>query len=217
MRKLRLWVAFAIAAPCVVRADCSAKPEPRGGALASVEIDNAAPNLDAETVIVAVPTRGPEPAKAGNPLWAIPLSTLSATRDRPLFSTSRRPPIAAVPPPPRPVPVLVNPTPPPAPPFTLVGTVIGGKIRIGVFLNESSKILTRIREGEADSGWTVRSVDPRSAVLESDGRMVTLDMPEPGSAANAGGLPPAVVAEPRPGAPGFLRGRRGSVGDGKAF
>jgi hypothetical protein len=217
MRKLRLWVAFAIAAACVVRADCSAKPEPRGGALASVEIDNAAPNLDAETVIVAVPTPGTEPAKAGNPLWAIPLSTLSATRDRPLFSTSRRPPIAAVPPPPPPVPVLVNPTPPPAPPFTLVGTIIGGKIRIGVFLNESSKIVTRIREGEADSGWTVRSVDPRSAVLESDGRMVTLDMPEPGSAADAGGLPPAVVAEPRPGAPGFLRGRRGSVGDGKAF
>jgi hypothetical protein len=215
MRKLRLWVAFAIAAPCVVRADCSAKSEPRGGALASVEIYNAAPNLDAETGIVAVPTPGAEPAKAGNPLWGIPLSTLSATRDRPLFSMSRRPPIAAVPAPP--VPVLVNPTPPPAPPFTLVGTVIGGKIRIGVFLNESSKIVTRIREGEADSGWTVRSVDPRSAVLGSDGRMVTLDMPEPGSAADAGGLPPAVVAEPRPGAPGFLRGRRGSVGDGKAF
>ena len=35
--------------------------------------------------------------RAGNPLWAIPLSALSATRDRPLFSTSRRPPIVAVP------------------------------------------------------------------------------------------------------------------------
>ena len=43
-----------------------------------------------------------------------------------------------------------------------------------------------MREGEGDFGWTLRSVDRRSAVLENDGRMVTLDMPAvPGSVAGA--------------------------------
>jgi len=68
---------------------------------------------------------------------------------------------------------------------------------MGVFLNEDSKIVMRIRKGEADSGWTVRSVDPRKAVLESDGRMATLDMPEPGSAANAGAAANTGVAHRR--------------------
>jgi hypothetical protein len=41
-----------------------------------------------------VPTPTPS---TGNPLWAIPLSLLTATRDRPLFSVSRRPPVVAAP------------------------------------------------------------------------------------------------------------------------
>jgi hypothetical protein len=57
----------------------------------------------------------------GNPLWGIPISSLSATRERPIFSASRRPPA--------PMPVAEAPPPPPAepehPPFTLVGTAIG--------------------------------------------------------------------------------------------
>jgi len=74
----------------------------------------------------AAPAGEPAPTSA-NPLWAIPLSTLTATRDRPLFSASRRPPPPAV------VPVAVAPPPPPPPPPTepekpnliLVGTVVG--------------------------------------------------------------------------------------------
>src|SRR5262249_29523717 len=37
-----------------------------------------------------------DPPPTGNPLWATPVGQLSATRERPLFSPSRRPP----PPPP---------------------------------------------------------------------------------------------------------------------
>ena len=37
-------------------------------------------------------TPAPEAATSGNPLQSIPISRLSATRDRPLFSASRRPP-----------------------------------------------------------------------------------------------------------------------------
>src|SRR5215471_2746579 len=50
-------------------------------------------------------------ARAGNPLWAIPLSSLTVTRERPLFSSSRRPPappVVAAP--------VVQTRPPPPPP-----------------------------------------------------------------------------------------------------
>ena len=53
------------------------------------------------------------PAVSANPLWAIPMSSLAATRNRPLFTPSRRPPapvVANAPPPLRPPP----PPPPPA-------------------------------------------------------------------------------------------------------
>jgi hypothetical protein len=43
-----------------------------------------------------------------------------------------------------------------------------------VILDETSKITTRIRLGDVDSGWTLRPIDARSAVLEGNGRMVTL-------------------------------------------
>src|SRR5215831_17659551 len=40
-----------------------------------------------------VPVRtSPGPTTRGNPLWAVPLADLSATRERPIFSPSRRPP-----------------------------------------------------------------------------------------------------------------------------
>jgi general secretion pathway protein N len=118
----------------------------------------------------------PERARSGNPLWAIPISKLSATQDRPLFSASRRPPPPAVSAAPGPPP-SVEPPPPQLPPFTLVGTIIGGADRIGIFLNETSKTATKIRQGEGDSGWTLRSIDPRSAVFEGHGQMVTVEFP----------------------------------------
>jgi hypothetical protein len=66
-----------------VRADLGPAPH-----IKSVELERAAPT--------------------GNPLWAIPLTDLSDTRDRPIFAPSRRPPPPPVvekpdvrPPPPR--------------------------------------------------------------------------------------------------------------------
>jgi hypothetical protein len=174
---VRLCATFAIAGACAVQADnCRGIETPRPAA---------------------------ESIRSGNPLLAIPLSKLSTTRDRPLFSASRRPspPVVATAPPPLPPPVLREE--PRAPPFTLAGTIIGGKVRIGIFLDQSSKTSTGIGEGERNSGWTLRSVDPRSAVLESDdGRMVTLDLPEPGSTTSttADAAVPELAANANPGA-----------------
>ena len=194
MRNLRLWVALAAAGVCVHQDSAAQSGDV---ASASARLGVGAP------VLVETPTQAAGFVKPSNPLWAIPLSSLSTTRDRPLFSSSRRPPppvVAAAPPPP----VLAKPVAPPAPPpFALLGTVIGNRTRIGIFLNDQSKAVTRMREGEVDSGWALRSVDRRSAVLENDGRMATLDMPVvPGSLAGA----PA-PASPPPNVSDFSRKR----------
>ena len=121
-----------------------------------------------------------EPSTTGNPLWAIPISKLSATRDRPLFSVSRRPRTPAAPSAPAPTPTAIaQPHAPETPPFTLVGTIIGDDNRIAIFYDETSKIASGVRQGESASGWTLRSVDLRSAIVEGSGRTVTLDLPEP--------------------------------------
>jgi hypothetical protein len=66
---------------------------------------------------------------------------------------------------------------PEAPPLTLVGTIIGENSRIAIFFGEALKTATG--EGESDAGWILRSVNPRSAMLDGSGRAVTLDLREP--------------------------------------
>ncbi len=130
-----------------------------------------------------------EPDSArGNPLWAIPLRGLGATRERPLFSPSRRPPAAeaAPPQPPREAP----PPPPPVagpetPPFVLVGAVLGGKANLAILRNLSTNAITHLREGQTDEGWRAQKVSARSVVLEKDGAATTLEMPKPGTVAPA--------------------------------
>jgi general secretion pathway protein N len=103
----------------------------------------------------------------GNPLWAIPLSQLSATRERPLFVPSRRAPAPVVantlrPPPPPPVE-----KPPEAEPLqlSLVGTVAGESGALGVFLDKAGGAPLRLKIGETHKGWTLRSVGRRDVVL----------------------------------------------------
>lgn len=118
-------------------------------------------------------------APAGNPLWAIPIRSMSATRERPLFSPSRRPPpapIAAAPPaPPPPSP----PAPPAPPPLTLVGTVLGDGGGIGVFVDQATKNVVRLRIGEGHDGWTLHEIRSRTAILEEDKRKATLALSPP--------------------------------------
>jgi general secretion pathway protein N len=116
-------------------------------------------------------------APAGNPLWAVPLSALTATRDRPLFAPTRRPPPAAVPyvraPPPPPPPVVEA-----GPPrLTLLGTVINDREKIAVFQDDANQII-RIRLGEQHAGWVLRSVQGRSVTLEGNNREATFSLPQ---------------------------------------
>jgi general secretion pathway protein N len=123
-----------------------------------------------------------QPPPGGNPLWGIPISALDATRERPVFSASRRPPmppvvaqrVVAAPPPPKPVE-------PEHPLLTLVGTAIGRPKNVAVVLDRTTKTLVRLHVGEAVSGWILRAVDSRTMTVEKNGQTVTLALPTPGA------------------------------------
>ena len=121
---------------------------------------------------------------SANPLWAIPLRKLTETRDRPLFSPSRRPPPvvvakAAAPPPPQP-------TKPPEPEklqLALVGTILGADNEgIGVFLNAANMGSFRLKAGEEHQGWVLRAIRPREVELVRGQQVTVLQLPvhEPG-------------------------------------
>jgi general secretion pathway protein N len=135
-------------------------------------------------------------SQKGNPLWAIPLKQLSATRERPLFAPSRRPPppvvrefpTAALPPPPPP-----KPSEPEKPLLTLVGTVAGDGEGIGVFVDPASRTVLRLKTGESHNGWLLRSVQRREVILEKGHDTSVLVLPAPdmkkASAAQLGNRP----------------------------
>lgn len=145
------------------------------------------PTVDRPAVPVAR-DRGP----SGNPLWGIPLRVLTATRERPLFSPSRRPPappvVAAPAAAPRPV-AAPKPPEPERPPLTIVGTIVGDSESMAVFVEEGSNNVIRIRAGQDHDGWVLRSVHGREAFFEKDERKATLALPAPGATPSSTGVP----------------------------
>lgn len=135
-------------------------------------------------------------APTGNPLWSIPLGSLAATRDRPLFTPSRRPPAPAV----ANVPIA-RPAAPIAPPVAadrfalmLVGTIAGDTDGIAIFVEQDTKNVIRLRLGEAHSGWVLRSVRSREASLENAGRTETVALPKFQDLSAASKLPETAAA-----------------------
>jgi general secretion pathway protein N len=120
-------------------------------------------------------------------LWAVPLKQLSATRERPIFSPSRRPPQTAVaaapyvPPPAPPQPVEL-----PRPQLSLVGTISGEVQGFGIFVEQVGDKALRLKTGEAHMGWTLLEVRARQIVLQKDNETITLSLPAPGLAQTTG-------------------------------
>jgi general secretion pathway protein N len=166
-----LWLLLSLlAAPAT-----AANPDVPAGDLSSSPVERleSAPDITAPRNV-----RPSTSAPAGNPLWAVPLSALTATRDRPLFAPTRRPPPAAVP--------FVRPPAPPPPPVAeagpprlrLLGTVINDREKIAVFQDDASQSIIRIRLGEQHAGWVLRSVQGRSVTLEGNNREATFSLPQ---------------------------------------
>ena len=139
---------------------------------------------------------------SGNPLWDLPLSSLTATRERPIFLPSRRPyapPVAAAP-------QSVEPAkpPPPAQParprLALVATVIGDSQSMAVFADTTTGNTIRLRIEEGHAGWILRSVKGREAKLQKNGEIAILALPprDSGASTDTAGVSPAPVPIPLP-------------------
>lgn len=132
---------------------------------------------------------GNKPLPSGNPLWAVPLSVLTATQERPIFSASRRPPqraVVAVPVDQVSAPAAQKPTEPEHPPLALIGAVVGESDAIAVFLDRTNQKIVRLRQGEAHAGWVLSSVQPREVTFKKADRTEVLslkrqDGPAPGA------------------------------------
>jgi general secretion pathway protein N len=109
-----------------------------------------------------------KPLPSGNPLWAVPLSAMTATQERPIFSASRRTPPRAVAPPVNVVsaPVPPRPAEPEHPPLALIGAVVGDGEAIAVFLDRTNQKVVRLRQGDSHAGWVLNSVLPREVTLQ---------------------------------------------------
>jgi len=108
-----------------------------------------------------------------NPLEVQPLDRLSATRERPLFSPTRRPtPPPPPPPPPEAAPVAVVPQPPNVQLFGIVMDDQGARaiVRVG------SEKVDRVQIGDDIGGWTVSQIEGRRLVLSLDGRFATFTL-----------------------------------------
>jgi hypothetical protein len=150
-----------------------------------------------------------EAARHPNPLWALPLNDLRATRDRPIFSPTRRPPPlvvsppAYVPPPAPPPPA--KPAEPERPQLVLVGTVVNSSEGFGIFLDRATNSIVRLKTGESHDGWILRSVEGRQATLEKDQHSTMLALPAR-DAENPEGLP--AIIPPTPAEPERFRTRK---------
>lgn len=101
-----------------------------------------------------------------------------ATRARPLFSPTRRPPPAvpsAETPPPQ-----AESQPPPAPPaLSLSGIISGEGTAIAILRRASESAAIRVPLGSQIDGWRVSAIQQRAVVLEHEGRSVTIVLPGP--------------------------------------
>lgn len=171
-------------------------------------------NPASATALVTDSSAPPAPAdagaKRGNPLWSVPLRTLSATRERPLFTPGRRPPEPppeAAPPPPPPPPAPPAEAAAPQPQLSLIGTIVDLRGGYAVFVETATGATIRLRTGESHDGWVLRSVSMRDAMLQKDRGTVVLSLPPreidlaPSGRAPGAGPQPHAPAPARPAAP----------------
>lgn len=113
-----------------------------------------------------------------NPLWGVPLSDLSATRDRPIFSPSRRP-LAEKASDLRLASQNTKPAEPERPQLSLLGTIAGDKEGFGIFADHSTNAVFRLKIGEGRYGWILRTVSTREILMEKGKQRATLGLPVP--------------------------------------
>jgi hypothetical protein len=114
-------------------------------------------------------------AASSNPLWAIPLTSLTATRERPIFSPSRHPLPTT-----EPLPIQSNSLPfSNRPPLTLIGIIAGNDDGVAILLDGPTKDAVRLKVGESHLGWMLKSLKGREATLQKEQTTAILELPLP--------------------------------------
>jgi hypothetical protein len=140
----------------------------------------------ATTVVeVTIPPATPnapatERTLSANPLWEMPLKQFSVTRERPIFLPSRRAPappasivtVAKV--------VVPKPKEPEQPQLSLVGTISGDDAKFGIFVDQTTKNVLRLKVGEDFQGWELRSIQAREASFQKNQLTFVVALPQPG-------------------------------------
>lgn len=91
------------------------------------------------------------------------LAAYKVVVERPLFTTSRRPPA-----PPETRPAAPH-TPVPPPDVVVVGIVAGPSVRVALIREKKATILQHVAEGDLIDGWTIDTIQPHRVVLRQHG------------------------------------------------
>jgi hypothetical protein len=78
---------------------------------------------------------------------------------------------------------------PETPGLVLMGLIFGEKDGIAVFVDQTTRAVIRLRTNEGHSGWTLRSIRGREAILEKAPFRAVLQLPRPGAESS---FPPSV-------------------------
>jgi general secretion pathway protein N len=102
-------------------------------------------------------------------LPGMPLTELRTTRERPIFASSRRPPLPPFVPQPQPVADdSIHPG------FTLIGTIAGSAEAMAILRDQTGSQVIKLRKGESHLGWILHAVDGREATLQKGPRSAVL-------------------------------------------
>lgn len=174
---------------CTGASATTAIPDPLGEQVESGRVDGSVPSTWSEptasvlevTIPPAAPHAAVERPLSANPLWAMPLKQFNITRERPIFLPSRRPPaspssnvaVAKVIAPPKP-------KEPEQPQLSLLGTISGDDDQFGIFVDQATKAVLRLRVGDEFQGWKLRSVSGREVAFQKNQQSFVVALPQPG-------------------------------------
>lgn len=140
---------------------------------------------------------GPAAPALANPVAALSLEQLWATRERPLFSPARRLPAAPEPAPPPPPMAVAAPAPAPAPTLALFGIVADADGARAIVRAGGSNEILRLRVGDLVESWTVAEIGRTEVVLRLGERSETVGLFAPDSRKAPARAPVKVVPPPK--------------------
>ena len=118
---------------------------------------------------LTTPMRNP-PHALENPVAALSLDQLAATRERPLFAPDRRRPTAAL------IIRHAEPPPPNPPRLSLSAVVVDKNAPTAVVRTDPGGKAARVRLGDEVGGWRVTQIERQRLVISLDGRSATVTM-----------------------------------------